>query len=94
MTRWQFLLTTLLSLVCLGLSIAVILSARTNQKLQAEIQGQQMEINKGTQSQQIGTNLVRDIAVAATKNDNLKDLLSRNGFTLTQNPSPAPSPAP
>ena len=94
MTRWQFLLTTLLSLICLGLSIAVIASARTNQKLQTELQAQQLEINKGTQSQQIGTNLIRDIAVAATKNDHLKDLLSRNGFTLTQNASPAASPAP
>ena len=92
MTRLQFLLATLLGLICLGLSIAVIVSARTNQKLQTEIQVQQIEINKGTQSQQIGTNLVRDIAVAATKNDQLKDLLSRNGFTLTPNPSPAPSP--
>ena len=94
MTRLQFVLTTILALICVGLSVAAIISARTNQKLQAEIQAQQIEINRGTQSQQIGSNLVRDIAVAATKNDKLKDLLARNGFTLTANPNPTASPAP
>jgi signal transduction histidine kinase len=91
--RWQFFLASLLGIACLGLTVAVIFSARTNQKIQADLQAQQIEINKGTQSQQIGTNLLRDIAVVAGKNDKLKELLARNGFSLTatQTASPVPS---
>ena len=94
MSRWQFITTSLLGLLCLVLSIATIRSGKANQKLQADLQAQQIEINKGTMSQQVGTNLVRDIAVAATKNTKLKDLLARNGFTLTENPAPSPAPSP
>jgi hypothetical protein len=93
-TRWQFALTTLLGLICIGLSVAVIISGRSNQTLQTEIQAQQIEINRGTQSQQIASNLLRDIAVTATKDDKLKDLLTRNGFTLSQNPGPSPAVSP
>ena len=94
MNRWQFLTTAGLGIICVILSIAVIISGRANQKLQAELQNQQVEINKGTMSQQVGTNLLRDIATAATKNDKLRDLLKRNGFTLTENPAPSPTGSP
>ena len=94
MNRWQFLTTTGLGLVCLVLSIATIVSGRANQNLQAQLQAQQVEINKGTGSQQVGTNLLRDIATAATKNDKLRELLKRNGFTLTENPAAAATPSP
>ena len=92
MSRLQFLITSILGLVCLLLSVIVIIYGRSNQKLQAQVQAQQVEINKGIQSQQIGANLVRDIAVAATKNEKLKDLLARNGFTLNANATPSASP--
>ena len=72
----------------------MILSTRANQKLQAELQTQQIEINKGTVSQQVGGNLLRDIANAATQNEKLRDLLKRNGFTLTENPAPSPAASP
>ena len=92
MNRWQFLTTSGLGLICVCLSIAVIISGKSNQNLQSDLQAQQIEINKGNMSQQIGTNVIRDIAAAATKNLKLRDLLSRNGFTLTENPAPSPSP--
>ncbi len=64
MKRWQFFIVLGLALVCLGLSVAAVISGRANQKLQAELQTQQAEINRGNLSQQVGTSLVRDIAVA------------------------------
>jgi hypothetical protein len=92
MARWQFVLALILGLTCVGLSGAVIVSSKWNQDLQAELQTQQIEINKGIHSQQIAANLVRDIAAAAGKNQNLRDLLTRHGFTLKENPSPSPTP--
>jgi hypothetical protein len=92
MTRWQFLCALILGAICVGLTAAVIVSSKSNQELQLELQTQQIEINKGIHSQQIGANLVRDIAVAAGKNQKLRDLLTRHGFTLRENPSPTPTP--
>ena len=93
MSRFQFVLASILGAICIILAVAVIVAGRSNQSLQAQLQAQQIEITKGTQSQQIGSNLVRDIAVAAAKNQKLKDLLIRNGFTLNETPSPSPAPA-
>jgi hypothetical protein len=90
--QWQFMTTVMLAGLCLLLSVASIISGKANQNLQAQVQAQQIEINKGTTSQQIGGNIVRDIASAATKNSKLRDLLTRQGFTLTENPGPSPSP--
>ena len=92
--KWQLLTATVLAFVCVALSVSAVISGKANQNLQAEVQAQQTEINKGTMGQQIGTNLLRDIAVAAAKDNQLRDLLTRNGFTLTENASPTPSPAP
>ena len=94
MKRWEFLTSLVLGILCLGLSIGAIATGRANQRLQVELQAQQAEINKGAVSQQVGTNLVRDIAVAATANERLRELLARNGFTLTVNASPSPAPTP
>lgn len=85
-----------LSAFCLILSITLVFSGLSNQKLQMSAQQQQEEITKGQMSQQIGSNLVRDIAQLSVKNDTLKSLLAKNGFTVTVNPpagSPSPSPA-
>ena|SRR5438067_2202829 len=91
----QFYIVVALGAVCLILSIAVIALGQSNQRLQMEAQQQQEEINKGQISQQIGTNIVRDIAQLSLKNDKLKEVLTKNGFNVTVNPTaPAGSPAP
>jgi hypothetical protein len=94
MSRWQFVFAVILGTICIGLSAAVIVSGKANQDLQLELQAQQIEINKGIHSQQIATNLVRDIAAAAEKNQKLRDLLIREGFTLERNASASPAPSP
>ncbi len=85
MARWQFVFAVILGLICVGLSGAVIVSSKSNQDLQVELQAQQIEINKGIHGQQVGTTLVRDIAAAAEKNQTLRDLLTRHGFRLKEN---------
>lgn len=88
MKMWQFVIALILGLVCAGLSAFGILTGMSNQRLQGELQQQQLEISRGNLSQQVGTNLVREIASKAGTNAALKDLLTRNGFVLNENAVP------
>jgi signal transduction histidine kinase len=98
MKRWQSIIALILGLICVALSALGVVGGIVNQKLQAQLQQQQLEINKGEYAQQVGTNVIREVASKALKNDNLRKLLMRNGFTVTetatapQAPSPSPTP--
>jgi hypothetical protein len=99
MKMWQFVIALVLGFTCAGLSAFGIMTGLTNQGLQAQLQQQQLEISRGNLTQQVGTNLVREIASKASSDAALKDLLTRNGFVLNENAVPpqqpsAPSPAP
>ncbi len=91
MQRWQFILLLIVGVVCLCLSLVSIVFARQNQLLQTAVQGQQTLINKGSLSQQIGANLLRDMNTVAQTDDNMKKLLRDNGYNLA---APSPNPAP
>ena len=60
---------------------------------QQMLQDQQREIDAGNQiSQQIGPNLLRDMAAASVKNEKMKALLAKHGYNVA---TPAPgTPAP
>lgn len=106
----QFIITLILACICLVLSIVVFWQGQSSSALrgtvqqrqidiQTEVQKRQEEINRGGQSQQIGTSLLKDIAAAAvnpatgeTKNQKLKDLLTRNGINIQVN-QPSATPA-
>ena len=92
MKRWQFLLLMSVAVACLLLSLVTIVFARENRKLQEAIQGQQTIINKGALSQQIGTNLVREMAEAAQSDEKMRRLLQDNGFNLTPAATASPGP--
>jgi Na+-translocating ferredoxin:NAD+ oxidoreductase RnfG subunit len=92
MKRWQFVLLMIIAAACLVLSLVTIVFARENRKLQEAVQGQQTIINKGALSQQIGTNLVREMAVAAQTDEKMRQLLQANGFNLPPAPTASPSP--
>lgn len=107
MKMWQFVTALILGLACAGLSATGIITGLTNETLQGQLQQQQLEISRGNLSQQIGTNLVREIASKASTDAALRDLLTRNGFVLNDNSvppqgqgqqqpaaRPAPSPTP
>jgi hypothetical protein len=61
-------------------------------------QAQQQEIEAGNQiSQQIGPNLLRDMAAASVKNEKMKALLAKHGYNVQVNkdaPKDAPAPKP
>jgi len=85
----QFYLLIIVGAACLILTIVGMALRKSNQHLQAEVQQQQEEINRGNTSQQMWQTLVRDIASVAGSDSKLKDVLIRQGFTI----APAPSPA-
>jgi predicted Holliday junction resolvase-like endonuclease len=89
-----FIVAVILSLVPLILVINLIFIGQKNQNLQAQLQAQQEEINKGSMTQQIGVNILKEIAAASVKDEKLKEVLNKNGYSVTVNsPSPSPSPA-
>jgi hypothetical protein len=89
----QFIVAVILSLLPLILVINLIIMGQTNQKYQAQLQAQQVEINKGSATQQVGVNLLKEIAGASVKDDALKEVLTKSGYKITVNASPSPSPA-
>jgi hypothetical protein len=87
-----FITAVILSLIPLILVINLIFMGQKNQALTTELQGQQEQINKGQMVQQVGINMLKDIAAASVKDDKLKDLLAKNGYSVTVNASPTPAP--
>lgn len=92
MRRWQFRILLVAGLACLVLSLVTIVFARENRKLQEAVQAQQVIINKGSLSQQIGTNLLREMAAVAQNDDKMRALLQENGFNISPAPSTTPAP--
>ncbi len=100
-----FYISTAASALCLSLSVVVFAIGRSNHGIQQDIkkqqqgiqtqqqalQGQQQEIEAGNQiSQQIGPNLLRDMAAASVKNEKMKALLSKHGYNVQVKDTPAP----
>jgi hypothetical protein len=101
--KLSFYISTAASALALVLSIVLFIVGGTNQTLQADVQAQQTvlqqqqeEINRGNSiSQQVGPALLRDMAVASTKNEKMKALLAANGYQVNvATPAPGSSPAP
>ncbi|MEO8043666.1 MAG: hypothetical protein ABI674_02060 [Spartobacteria bacterium] len=92
MKAWQFTVLLVLGIACLCLSLVTIVFARENRKLQQSVQEQQVIINKGNLSQQIGTNLLREMAAVAQTDEKMRALLQQNGFSLSTEPAASPAP--
>jgi len=89
----QFYITLALGALCLVLSLTAIVLGKSNNNLQQQQQSQQAEINRGNMSIQIGQNMLRDMAELSLKNDKIKQVLARNGYTVNAAPTPAPTPS-
>lgn len=95
-----FYISVVASALCLILSIVVFAVGSSNQTLQGEVQkqqqalqAQQAEIEAGNQiSQQIGPNLLRDMAASSVKNEKMKALLAKHGYNVQVKDTPAPAP--
>ena len=92
MKRWQFTLLLAIGIVCLCLGLVMIVFARQNRGLQEGLQAQQAIINKGALSQQIGANLLREMAAVAQNDERMRNLLKDNGYNLAPQPTASPNP--
>ena len=88
----QFYITVVISALCLILSVVAIHLGQSSQDLQGKLQAQQVEINRGMANKQSGQKLVNDMAQVSLKNEKIKQVLARNGYTVNA-PSPTPAPA-
>jgi Na+-translocating ferredoxin:NAD+ oxidoreductase RnfG subunit len=93
MKHWQFVLLTTIGVACLCFSLVTIVFAHQNRKLQEALQAQQALINKGALSQQIGANLLRELATIAPTDEKMRELLEASGYNSSVTPAAA-SPVP
>lgn len=85
MKPYQYYVTLILGVVCLIMSVVVNELGRSNQRLRVELQSQQAQINKGQALQQVGTNILRDMANASGTNTAMRSELANDGYTVTIN---------
>lgn len=86
MKAWQFFSVLLLAVLCLGLSVALVFTARANQQLQQDLQDRQVKLNNGIlapQAQQIANNVLQDMGRVAVSNEPMRALLVKYGYTVT-----------
>jgi alpha-N-acetylglucosamine transferase len=80
-----YVIVLLLSVVCVVLSVSLVLTFRVNQRVQEGLQANQKLLNSGIlgpQGQQIGNNLLQDMANTATRNGDMRQLLAKHGYQI------------
>jgi hypothetical protein len=87
------ILALVLSSLAFVFALLLLAVGQSAQSKQSELARQQDEINKGSLSQQVGVNLLKEMAQVATGNPRMRDLLQVNGYTLTINTNQSPKPA-
>ncbi len=95
MTARKYVIVLLLGFVCLGLSIGVVSAAMVRQRIQQRLNEQQARLNAGIlgqQGQQIRANLMQDLGAAGVRNEPLRTMLARHGYTV-QLPAATPDSA-
>jgi signal transduction histidine kinase len=94
MKKSHSLILMLVGAACLVLSIFFVALGQSNQRLLLDAQQQQNEINRGNMSQQIGTNMLKDLAQISLKNEKVKALLAKNGYNVQVQPTSGPQQTP
>jgi hypothetical protein len=97
-----FYISVATSALSLILSVVLFIFGGINQSLQNDIQKQQQELQKQQDqintgnaiSQKVGPELLRDMAISSIKDENMKLLLAKHGYNVTQQATPTPSGSP
>ena len=102
----SFYISVAASGLCLLLSIIVFAVGTTNQGLQTDIQQQQQKLQQQQAqiqqgqviSQRVGPALLQEMAQVSVKNEKMKALLGKHGYTVNveapASPAPGAKPAP
>jgi len=96
MNYWQYRSSVIIAFICLVLSMAIVVIARSNVQMQQDVQLRQQRLNTSIftpQAQQIANNVLQDMGSVATTNAQMRALLAKHGYTLQTTP-PAPASEP
>ena len=88
MKDWEYNVTLILSVGCLVLAIWIIGVGRANEKLQARLQLQQVDIERGNVSRQVGNRIVQDMVTAGATNSAIRMIMEKYGFVQSRPASP------
>jgi len=97
MKVWQLFTLLVLGIACLGLSVATVWSSWSNQRLQQQLQLQQMRINNGImgqRGQQLSAAILRDMGTVAVSSDDMRAILTKYGYTLNPQEGGGPQGSP
>ena len=93
MKDWEYNVALVMSIICLILAVWIIGAGRANEKLQARLQAQQVDIERGNVSRQVGNRIIQDMIVASSTNREMKTILEKYGFSPQVAPvAPASKP--
>ena len=71
----------------MALSVALILTATSNQRLQVQAQSQQQYLSTGLlgqQGRQIGVNVIQDMTALSETNSRIRDILTHYGYPVPE----------
>ena len=80
MKDWEYNVLLVLSVCCLILAVWIIGVGRGNERLQSKLQGQQMDIERGNMSRQMGSRIIHDMITAGSTNSSMRVILEKYGF--------------
>jgi hypothetical protein len=80
MKDWEYNVALVLSVICLILAVWIIGAGRANEKLQAKLQVQQADIDRGNMSRQLGSRIVQEMVATASTNREMRAILEKYGF--------------
>ena len=92
MKAWEYFAVLLMAVVCLGVSVALILTTQSNQELQQTLQARQTQIANGVlgpQAQQIASSILQDMGRSAVTNEPMRQLLAKHGYNVGGAATPA-----
>ena len=96
MNRWQFVLSTVMSLLLLALVAGALALGASNRELQGQVNARAQYLQQSVQLESLYREIVRALAELGARNNDVqvRDLLQRHGITYTANAAAAPAPNP
>jgi hypothetical protein len=81
--RWQFIVSLVLSALCLVFAVSTVLLVRSARSLQAEFERQQREIERAVSAQQTANSIVQDLIKVSDNNSEIRSFLQQHGLSLS-----------
>ena len=93
MKPWQFIVSIVLSALCLVTALTMAFTLHSARGLQAEYQNQQVSIDRARLGQQTVNGIVQDMVKASGNNAVIREFLQQNGLAAPAAAKPEATPA-